>query len=193
MKKLFFTSAVLAIFMISCTDSKTTDSTTTSTSSAEKNRENINAVYKGIDTGDMSRMDEFIAEDIVDHYGMSETRGRDSVKKMLGEMHTHFSNLKMDVLSEATSSNGDYHFTLVRMTGTTTDDKMGMPANTPVDETSVDVVKIKDGKAVEHWGFDDPKMMMKRMEMNKNMPPMNNMDHKMMNDKMKMKDSSNKM
>ena len=33
-----------------------------------------------------------------------------------------------------------------------------------MDENSVDVVKIKDGKMVEHWGFVDPGAMMKQMQ-----------------------------
>lgn len=179
MKKLFFAGAgLLLCFMISCTDSKTTSSTTTT--NAEKNRENITSVYRGIESGDMSKMDEFVADDIVDHYH-GEVKGRDSVKKMLADMHNHFSNLKMDIIAEATSTNSandEYHFTLVRMTGTTTDDKFGRPANTAVDETSVDVVRMKDGKAVDHWGFDDPTMMMKMMEMNKGNQPMDKMENK---------------
>jgi predicted SnoaL-like aldol condensation-catalyzing enzyme len=46
-----------------------------------------------------------------------------------------------------------------------------------MDMTIVDVVRIKDGKAVEHWAYLDPRDMMKHM---KDMPPMDNkMDNKM--------------
>lgn len=190
MKKLFFAAAGLSLCLfISCNDSKDSKTTTTTTTGAEKNREHMASVYRGIESGDMSKMDEFVADDIVDHYH-GQTNGRDSVKKMLGDMHNHFSNLKMEILAEATSANDEYHFTLVRMTGTTTDDKMGRPANTPVDESSVDVVKIKDGKAVEHWGFDDPAVMMQMMDMHKGMP-MDKMSNKMDN-KMSGKDSAKK-
>lgn len=192
MKKLFSTATLLClIFMVSCKDSASTSSTTT-TSSAEKNNEHMAAVYKGIESGDMSKMDEFVADDIVDHGMPAEVRGRDSVKKMLADIHNHMSNLKMEVISEATSASGDYHFALVRMTGTTTDNAMGRPANTAVDETSVDVVKLKDGKAVEHWGYADPMAMMKMMEMSKGMPMDNKMMDNKMNDKMQVKDSSAK-
>ena len=190
MKKLFFAAAALLLcFMISCKDdSKTTTSTTSTT--AEKNREHMASVYRGIESGDVSKMDEFVADDVVDHYGMpAEIKGRDSVKKMLADMHNHFSNLQMDIIAEATSANDEYHFTLVRMTGTTTDDKMGMPANTAVDQVSVDVVKIKDGKVTDHWGFEDPKMMMKMMggmpPMDKPMDKMSDKKDSKMDDKMK--------
>ncbi len=45
-------------------------------------------------------------------------------------------------------------------------------SNTKMDMTTVDVVKFKDGKAVEHWSYMDPKDMMKMM------PPVGKMDSK---------------
>lgn len=185
MKKVIFASgAFMLCFLMSCKDAKTTNTTTSST--AETNRNNMSAVYAGIQSGDMSKMDAFVSADIVDHGMPMEIKGRDSVKKMLADMHNHFTNLKMDMVAEATSADNLYHFALVRMTGTTTDDKMGRPANTPVDETSIDVVKLSDGKVVEHWSFQDSKMMMKMMGMDKGMDHMDGkmMDDKMMNDKM---------
>jgi predicted SnoaL-like aldol condensation-catalyzing enzyme len=89
--------------------------------------------------------------------------GIDSVKSMFRQMHDHISNIKMESIANATG--GDYHFNLVRMTGTTNSEFMGMPANTPLDMTSVNVVRIQNGKAVEHWRYSDPKEMMKMMHM----------------------------
>jgi len=111
--------------------------------------------------------------------------GLDSAKIMFTEMHDHISNLKMEPIAYATG--GDYHFDLVRMTGTTNSEYMGMPANTPIDMTSVNVVKIKNGKAVEHWRYSDAHQMMQMMQMMHGEHPMqgekmmNEDDHKMMN------------
>ena len=59
---------------------------------------------------------------------------------------------------------GDYLFTLARLTGTTTANPgMGMPPNKKMDLKSVDVVKVKNGKATDHWQFVDPKEMMEMM------------------------------
>jgi len=170
MKKLLSTSAIcLVCFFIACKDSSTTTTASSpgdSTSQAEKNRANSNAVYKGIETGDLSAMDEFVADDVVDHTGHpGEIKGRDSVKKMLADIHNHFSNLKIDLVAEATG--GDYHFALTKMSGTTREAWMGMPANTSVERTTVDVVKFVDGKVKEHWGFVDPKDMMKNQKMDR--------------------------
>lgn len=163
MKKLLF-SAILAwaSFFISCRDSSTTEANAGSTSQAAINTANSNKVYRGIESGDLSKMDDFVAADVIDHGGgMGEVKGLDSVKKMLGDIHNHFSNLKFELVASGTD--GDYHFALVRMTGTTKDAMMGMPANTPVDRRSIDLVKLVDGKVKDHWMFVDPKEMMKMM------------------------------
>jgi hypothetical protein len=39
----------------------------------------------------------------------------------------------------------------------------GMPVGKDIDDTSVDVVKIKDGKATDHWSFTSQKDMMEMM------------------------------
>jgi hypothetical protein len=59
--------------------------------------------------------------------------------------------LKFDFIAHATG--GDYHFTMVNMYGISTDDQFGMPANTTMNAPFVDVVRLRDGKIVEHWGF----------------------------------------
>lgn len=182
MKKLLFAASSLLLFMfISCKDSD--KAATTANAQNEKNKENMASVYRGIETGDVKSMDEFLADDAVDHGDMGDIKGRDSIKAMLSDIHNHFTNLKMDMIAEATSSSGDYHFALVRMTGTAKDDKMGMPANSNVDLTSVDVVKFSNGKVSEHWGFMTGKDMMKMMAANKPAPEANKMDDKMMDKK----------
>jgi len=180
MKKLFFAIAcIVYCFLISCNQPSTSSDTTTSTatSQAEKNKAGTLAVYRAIETGDMSGLDSFIDKDIVDHNAGpngAEIKGLDSLKAMFTRMHDNMSDLKMESIANATD--GDYGFDLNHTTGTTKNAFMGMPANTKFDMMNVDVVKIKDGKAVEHWGYVDPNEMMKMMQMAKGMPPMEKMD-----------------
>ena len=47
-------------------------------------------------------------------------------------------------------------------TGTSDGSIPDMPAG-PIDMNGVEVVRFKDGKAVEHWGFMQPADMMKMM------------------------------
>lgn len=135
------------------------DSSQTQTNLA-KNR----SIYKALETGDAKVIDSLIADDAVDHQGPNgnEIKGGDSIKHVLIDMHNHVKDLSFSVTTEA--ANDDYIFTLVHMTGTTSDNSFGMPAGSKMDNNSVDVVKIKNGKMIEHWGFVDPNEMMKAMQ-----------------------------
>src|ERR1700694_827514 len=108
-------------------------------------------------------MNDFVSPDIVDHTPMGDVRGLDSVKKMLAEIHNHVPDVKMELISDA--SNANYHFSLIKMTGTVKDNFMGMPANTTITDTSVGVEKIVSGKVTDHWRFASPSQVMKMMSM----------------------------
>ncbi|MGH2566421.1 MAG: ester cyclase [Ginsengibacter sp.] len=172
MKKLFLSIAIITFcFLISCNQpSSNSDTNSAATSQAEKDKAGTMAVYKAIETGDVSGLDSVIDKDAIDHSGGpngAEIKGLDSIKAMFTQMHDNMSDLKIESIANATD--GDYNFDLNHMTGTTKNAFMGMPANTKIDMMSVDVVKIKDGKAVEHWGYQDPNEMMKMMQMQKGM------------------------
>lgn len=157
---LFLGLTVATAFLFSCKES----TSTTSTDTVQRNRQHAEAIYAAFSANEPNRLDSFIAADMVDH-GMGdghEIKGIDSLKAMITDWHKHVSNLKMEIKQHA--SNGEYDFAWVRMTGTTKDPYMGMPANTAFDQLSVDVVKVdKDGKVLEHWGYVDPKDMMDMM------------------------------
>ncbi len=159
MKKIFFSSAISILLFISCKDST---STTTETSQNDAKLANNLKVYTAIETGDMAPVDSLFADDAVDHDGPmgKDLNGKDSILKMLGDIHNHIRDLKLDVISSAI--NGDYIFTLVHVSGTPTDSSMGMPGK-PFDTKGVDVVKLKDNKMAEHWGFQDDAQVSKEM------------------------------
>lgn len=168
MNRLLLLATVISVFFFGCKDTSTTTTSSTANSAAEQNKAKNEAVYKAIESGNLSGLDSIISKETVDHSipGGGEAKG-DSIIAMLSKMHNSFSDLKMEVIADA--AEGDYVFTLVRMVGTTTaNPAMGLPANTKIDSKSVDVVKFKDGKAVEHWGFEDPQEMMKMMNMGPN-------------------------
>ena len=172
-KSMLFLATIISFSFFSCTDKTATTTASTTDNQNDKNRSNTREVNRAMETGDVSKVDSFIDKDIVDHEG--NIRGLDSLKKMFADMHNKVKDLKIEPIADATD--GDYHFSYSRMTGTAADQSMGMPAGTKIDMTGVDVVKVKDGKAVEHWGFSDRGEMMKMMEMGKGMHP--GMDHKM--------------
>lgn len=161
MKKILFLLTAMAV-IISCNDNSGSPTVTSANETNEgaehaKNTENVKEVYRAIETGDVSKLDSIIAEDFVDHNGNpdgSDIKGRDSVKKMLSEIHTYFEDgLKMEFISDALSSDGSYHYSMVRMKGKAKANPWGMPVGSEVDDTSVDVIKVRDGVATEHWAF----------------------------------------
>jgi predicted ester cyclase len=105
-----------------------------------------------------------MADDAVDHLGPNgtELKGAVNITHMLADMHNHIKGLGFDVVSDA--ARGDYIFYLVEMKGTATDSTMGMPEGTKMDGRSVDVVKMKDDKVVEHWAFFDMADIMKMQQ-----------------------------
>ena len=163
MKKLIFTAATAMVcLLISCNDSGTSGSATTGDKDAQAdNKAKLGIIHNALETGDVSKLDSIIDKDIVDHGSpMGDVKGIDSIKKWFVDFHSNTKDVKVE--SIATAVNGDYSFDYNKMTGTFTNPFMGMPAG-PFEMTAVDVVKLKDGKAVEHWGYMDPKEMMKMM------------------------------
>jgi ketosteroid isomerase-like protein len=166
-KKGFFAMAGLFL-LISCNETKDSSSTGANGDHAamvKDNTEKNKMIYQAIETGDVSKMDSLLSKDFVDHEGNmgKDIVGLDSVKQFLGSIHNYFDGLKMESLSEATSEDGVYHFAMVRMTGKAKANPWGIPVGKDIDDTSVDVVKIKDGKATDHWVFTSQKDMMEMM------------------------------
>jgi predicted SnoaL-like aldol condensation-catalyzing enzyme len=145
---LFAMSASFCFFLIACTNNN-------GGSGNDKNLSTSRDIFKGIETGDTTKLSS-IAPDAVDHAGPNgEVTNGDSIKAMLAQIHNHVKDLKIEILNDASS--GDYVYTWNKWTGTALDSSMGFPANQPFNTTGVDIVKFRDGKAVEHWGFLDQK------------------------------------
>ena len=168
MKRLLIAIASVAL-LYSC-DNTTAVAGTEEENAAARNTENVKAIYRAIETGDVAGLDSLLADDAVDHNANmdgSDIRGKDSIIAMLSKIHTYFDGLKVEFMSDATSADGSYHFTMNRMTGTAKENPWGMPVGMKMDDTSVDVIKIRDGKATDHWGFmsmGDFQEIMKSME-----------------------------
>jgi predicted SnoaL-like aldol condensation-catalyzing enzyme len=167
MKKIYLpVAAVLAFAITACNNSGTSSTMkgsmdSSATSTEQQNLEKNRSVYKAIESGDSATIRSLIADDAVDHQGPAgqELKGGDNIVRMLSDMHNHVKGLSFDVVTDAAS--GDYVFSMVNVKGTATDNTMGMPAGSSMDSKQVDVIKVKDGKMVEHWGFLDWQDVMK--------------------------------
>ena len=165
-KSLLAISSCLFLFCMSCNnkagDDKAGDSKMTE--QTEKNLAASHIVVDAFQTGDISKIDSAVASDFVDHTERGDM-GRDSLKAMIKTWHGASKDNKAEIIKEL--ADDEYVFSWMRFTGTS-DGSMGMPAG-PYDMRSIEVVKFKDGKAIEHWGFMEPREMMKWMQQ---MPPM---------------------
>ena len=111
-------------------------------------------VLNALTTGKIDVLDKYIATDFVEHDpspAMSDKTGLERIKEDFAAYHKTFPDLKAKVHSIAVD--GDYLFAYLTFTGTTSEPAMGMPAGHKMTMNSVDIVRFKGGKAVEHWGF----------------------------------------
>lgn len=159
MKKNLFAIIAVLIFACSCSEKKTETTTSITT---EKNLTATKEINKAIESGDVSKLGDYIAVDVVDHASpLGDIKGIDSIKAMLGKIHTMGTGMKMEIIK--TLADDDYVFEWMRLTGTTATPDWGMPVGTKYDINAVQVSRFKDGKAVEHWEFMQPADMAKMM------------------------------
>ncbi len=159
MKKILFAaSAGLVWLCISCNDKSTVATSTIDNSMAQKNLDASHVVNKAFETGDPSQIDSVVDADFVDHTDRGD-KNRDSLKAMISMMRKEFPDMKMELIKEL--ADDDHVFSLMRFTGTS-NGQMGMPVG-PYDMHAIQVVRFKDGKAVEHWEYMQMKEMMAMM------------------------------
>ena len=143
------------------TETKKTDDVTT------KNMEVAKSFYSMFNNSDWAGVEKIMAPDIADHSPMNATGSpvnRDTLMKYIKLNKESFPDMKFEVLSMA--GNNDLVFIQYRFTGTNTGPMMGMPAtNKKVEYTGVDLIKVKDGIAIEHWDYGDNISFMKQMGM----------------------------
>lgn len=171
MKKMFFAVLAASFFLASCNQTKVAGEKTDNPS-VQKNLDADHAISKAFETGDVSKLDEVVAADVLDHSDMGDKKGIDSLKAMIKWMHDNLKDMKMETKREW--ADDEYVATWERYYGSNPDGAGGMPKG-PYDMQGVEVTKYKDGKAVEHWGFmnsQDVSKMMSSM-----MPPKDSSMH----------------
>lgn len=126
---------------------------------AKKNLAAFHTVDNAFMTGDISQIDSVVASDFVDH-GEKGDGNRDSLKAMIAAMKKSDKDTKSETKKEF--ADDEYVMGWMHWTGTSDGSMEGMPAG-PYDMAEIEVVRFKDGKAVEHWSFMEPRELMKMM------------------------------
>ena len=157
MKRLVFAiSSALVCSLLACNQGGMSDK-------AKKNLASAQAIVKMFESGDFSKVGDYIANDAVDHTGMNgETKGLDNIKAEFNSMGQTMSDMKNDAVKEV--ADDDYVFQWVKESWTQKKDEMGMKAGS---KNSFDVIEVSkfnaDSKVTDHWSFINANDMMKMM------------------------------
>jgi steroid delta-isomerase-like uncharacterized protein len=114
--------------------------------------------------GNFSRVDEFLAPDFVEHEELPPgiPAGREGVKELTAVLRSTFPDFKAtidDIVAE-----GDKVVIRMTWTGTQKGEFMGVPpTGKSVSFSVIDVIRIADGKFVEHWGLMDSMGLMQQL------------------------------
>jgi predicted ester cyclase len=144
------------ILLILCTISTYSFSQNALKSTSQSYLEAAHAVNKAFVTGDISKIDDAVAADFVDHSDRGDF-GRDSLKAMIKTMHQQFPDMKAEIITE--SVNDNYVFMLMQTSGTS-NGEMGIPKG-PFIMQAIELLRFNKGKIVEHWSYMELRDIMK--------------------------------
>ncbi len=161
-KLLLILPAGLLFTLVSCNNNDKGAAASTDNPVAAKNLDAVHGINKAIETGDVSKLGDYIAADAVNHSGeKGEVKGLDSIKAELALIHNQGTNMKSETIKEFADS--VHVMQWMRYTGNSKMPMGAMPAGSPYDMMVIHVSKFKDGKATDHWEFMLPSDMMKMM------------------------------
>ena len=160
MKKIFFLLAPVSFaLLLSCNNSGDKPELK-SDDMSQKNRAAVNAINKSIETGDVSKIEDAIAKDAIDHGAQGDIKGVDSIKKVLAGFHSMADSMKTEVVHEW--ADNEFVCQWLKFSGISKSPEMG-PVGAHFIMTAIELVKCKDSKVTEHWEFMQAADMMKMM------------------------------
>jgi predicted ester cyclase len=165
-------SAVVALIIISLSvwllRRRASEETTSVTPEPEEgvaaNKALMHRVYEeGFSQNNLDVLDELIASDFTDHNpNPGQGPGLEGLKQFISSMHTALPDLQVNV--EDMIAEGDKVVARLRISGTHQGEFMGIaPTGNQVTFTGIDILRIADGKVVEHWGNVDELGMLRQL------------------------------
>ena len=113
-------------------------------------------IDEGFTGGRLEVADEVIDPAMVEHqdYGADHAAGADGVKAVIGSLRRAFPDFRLEIEDVAVA--GDVAWSRNVATGTNDGSFMGHPpTGRPMRIDVIDVVRVRDGRIVEHWGVPD--------------------------------------
>jgi hypothetical protein len=156
MKKLVFLSGLLCFVLTGCNDKSSGPSAT-----ALKNLGATKNIRQAIANKDMAKLGDYIATDCIDHSGdHGDIKGLDSIKAQIGVWRA-MADEKTEIVKEL--ADDDYVMSWVRNSGKYLTTGYGHKPGDAFDLQEMEVIRFKDGKAIEHWSMMPPADVMKMM------------------------------
>lgn len=119
--------------------------------------------YDEVSAGNLGALDELMADDMVEHErfpGLEPTK--EGVMQLFAIYRSAFPDLRMqahEVIAE-----GDLVCARIVSTGTHRGEFMGIPATgRRIEVETIDMARVRDGRATEHWGVTDSLTMMQQL------------------------------
>lgn len=108
-------------------------------------------------------LDELVADDFVEHEEFpGAPRDKGAVRFFLDLFHGAFPDATMTI--EDSAAEGDKLWIRYRIRGTHQGDFLGVAATGKrIDVQGIDIVRVRDGKATEHWGVGDNLAMFQQL------------------------------
>ncbi len=132
----------------------------------DANKTWVRKFYETLNKGGVDRFDEFVSEDYVDHtLPPNFEPNREGLKEVSEIMFSAFPDLKYDI--NFMISEGDKVVVYTTMTGTHEGEYMGKPGiGQSFSIKSIVIIRVVDGKMVEHWELMDQITMLAQIEFN---------------------------
>jgi predicted ester cyclase len=113
-------------------------------------------IEEGFNAGDLDVADELTSPELVEHqdFGPNHAPGADGLRAVIASLRHAFSDFHLAI--EDLVVDGDKAW--LRMSGTGTNDGSFMghpPTGRPMRTDVFDVIRVENGRIVEHWGVPD--------------------------------------
>ncbi|MBK5272597.1 MAG: nuclear transport factor 2 family protein [Bacteroidia bacterium] len=163
MKKylLIFSSGLITVISSCNNDKKEAETTETKSDSvAQKNLSVSHEINKAFETGDYSKLGDYIAADAIDHGENGDVKGLDSIKAEFANYYQQ-ADMKSEIIKEF--ADDQTVISWLKYKSTMKVDGWGMKAGQKYEMPGVEVTNYKDGKVTEHWQFVQMSDIMKLM------------------------------
>ena len=130
---------------------------------SDANKEVARGLYRRVNEGDFSVVDEVISDDFVEHEvvpGLEQTKA--GTRQLFEMFHAAFEGASFEV--DSMISEGDKVVAMFRLTGVHKAEFMGSaPSGRTLNVGGADQFRFEDGKVVEHWGVLDSGALMQQL------------------------------